>query len=115
MELSSRMKDYYDIYYITNKFEFDGVILTEALRKTFANREHNFTIEQFERIMNFKDDAIMQKKWNGFIRKINIRTDNYSIILRTMMNFLEQPFTAAVENRIFNKHWFPTENKWYDS
>ena len=47
MEFSSRMKDYYDIYYIANKFDFDGEILTEALRKTFANREHRFTLAQF--------------------------------------------------------------------
>ena len=33
MEFSSRMKDYYDIYYLANKFDFDGAILTEALRK----------------------------------------------------------------------------------
>ncbi len=35
MEFSSRMKDYYDIYYLANKFNFDGATLTEALRKTF--------------------------------------------------------------------------------
>ena len=34
MEFSSRMKDYYDIYYIANKFDFDGNVLTEALKKT---------------------------------------------------------------------------------
>ena len=27
------MKDYYDIYYLANKFDFDGVVLTEALKK----------------------------------------------------------------------------------
>ena len=33
MEFSSRMKDYYDIYYIANKFDFDGEILTEAVMR----------------------------------------------------------------------------------
>ena len=33
MEFSSRMKDYYDIYYLANKFDFDGATLTEALKK----------------------------------------------------------------------------------
>ena len=27
MEFSSRMKDYYDIYYLANKFDFDGNVL----------------------------------------------------------------------------------------
>ena len=51
MEFSSRMKDYYDIYYLAQKFNFDGATLTEALRKTFENRGHAFTTEQFERVI----------------------------------------------------------------
>ena len=61
MEFSSRMKDYYDIYYLANKFDFDGATLTEALRKTFENRGHTFTAEQFEQVMTFDSDEAMQK------------------------------------------------------
>lgn len=59
MEFSSRMKDYYDIYYLANKFDFDGVVLTEALKKTFENRGHVFTVEQFEQVMAFENDEAM--------------------------------------------------------
>ena len=55
------MKDYYDIYYLANKFDFDGKMLIEALRRTFQNREHNFAVEQFEQVMSFDEDAAMQK------------------------------------------------------
>ena len=112
MEFSSRMKDYYDLYYIANKFDFDGAVLTEALRKTFANREHNFTIEQFEQVMSFADDAAMQKKWKAFVRKINTKTDDYSTILKTIRNFLEKPFTAAAENKTFTECWSAANSKW---
>lgn len=73
MEFSSRMKDYYDIYYLANKFDFDGATLTEALKKTFENRGHSFTIEQFEQVMSFDNDEAMQKKWKAFVRKIDIK------------------------------------------
>ena len=112
MEFSSRMKDYYDIYYIANKFDFDGEVLTEALRKTFDNREHHFTVEQFKQVMSFADDAAMQKKWKAFVRKINAKTDDYSTILRTMWDFLEQPFTAAVENITFAERWSAANGEW---
>lgn len=112
MEFSSRMKDYYDIYYIANKFDFDGAVLTEALRKTFANREHHFTIEQFEQVMSFGDDAAMQKKWKAFIRKINTKTDDYGTVLKTIRNFLEQPFMAVVGGKTFTEKWDVTESKW---
>ena len=64
------MKDYYDIYYLANKFDFDGAILAEALRKTFENRGRAFTIEQFEQVMTFDSDEAMQKKWKAFCQKI---------------------------------------------
>ena len=79
MEFSSRMKDYYDIYYLANKFDFDGVTLTEALKKTFENRNHNFTIEQFEQMLEFDSDDAMQKKWKAFIKKINTKTDDLKL------------------------------------
>lgn len=55
------MKDYYDIYYLANKFDFDGTTLTEALKKTFENRGHSFTVEQFEQVLTFGNDDAMQK------------------------------------------------------
>ncbi|HNZ63379.1 MAG TPA: nucleotidyl transferase AbiEii/AbiGii toxin family protein, partial [Bacillota bacterium] len=61
MEFSSRMKDYYDLYYLANKFDFDGATLTEALKKTFENRGHQFTVERFEQVMTFGSDDTMQK------------------------------------------------------
>lgn len=96
MEFSSRMKDYYDIYYLANKFDFDGATLTEALKKTFENRGHSFTIEQFEQVMSFDNDKAMQKKWKAFVRKIDTKTDDYSTVLKTIKAFLTKPFTAAV-------------------
>lgn len=112
MEFSSRMKDYYDIYYIATKFDFDGGVLTEALRKTFSNREHSFTLEQFEQVMSFGDDVAMQKKWKAFVRKINTKTDDYGTILKTIRIFLEKPFTAAVEEKAFIEKWSAADGEW---
>lgn len=112
MEFSSRMKDYYDIYYLANKFDFDGKVLTEALRKTFTNREHNFTAEQFERVMGFDDDVAMQKKWKAFVRKIDTKTDDYSTVLRTIKAFLTKSFTAAVGGKEFTEKWSAANGEW---
>ena len=112
MEFSSRMKDYYDIYYIANKFDFDGKVLTEALKKTFANREHSFTVEQFEQVIGFADDDAMQKKWKAFVRKIDAKTDDYSTVLETIKAFLAKPFAAAAKNTEFTAQWIATNNEW---
>ena len=112
MEFSSRMKDYYDIYYLANKFDFDGATLTEALRKTFENRGHTFTAEQFEQVMAFDSDDAMQKKWKAFVRKIDTKTDDYGTVLRMIKEFLTEPFTAAILNDKFTKSWSANDNNW---
>ena len=112
MEFSSRMKDYYDIYYLANKFDFDGATLTEALRKTFENRGHTFTAEQFEQVMAFDSDDAMQKKWKAFVRKIDTKTDDYSTVLKTIKTFLIKPFTAAVVCKEFNEKWSANNGEW---
>lgn len=112
MEFSSRMKDYYDIYYLANKFDFDGATLTEALRKTFENRGHTFTAEQFELVTAFDSDEAMQKKWKAFVRKIDTKTDDYSVVLKTIKAFLTKAFTAAVKGKEFTEKWFAAENQW---
>ena len=112
MEFSSRMKDYYDIYYLANKFDFDGATLTKALKKTFENRGHSFTVEQFEQVMGFDRDGAMQKKWKAFTRKIDTKTDDYSIVLKTIKAFLIKPFTASVDAIEYPEQWIAAENQW---
>lgn len=112
MEFSSRMKDYYDIYYLAQKFDFDGATLTEALRKTFENRSHAFTVEQFGQVMDFGSDAEMQKKWKAFCRKIDTKTDDFDTVLKTIKVFLTEPFAAAVGSKEFAEKWFTTKEKW---
>lgn len=112
MEFSSRMKDYYDIYYLANKFEFDGVTLTEALKKTFTNRGHDFSVEQFEQVAGFGHDADMQKKWKAFCRKIDAKTDDYETVLKIIKAFLAEPLGAAIEQADFHKKWSAKKQIW---
>ena len=112
MEFSSRMKDYYDIYYLANKFDFDGKVLTEALKKTFENRGHAFTIEQFEQVLTFGSDDTMQKKWKAFCRKIDTQTDDFNTVLKIIEAFLTEPFTAAVRDKEFTGKWSVSKNEW---
>ena len=112
MEFSSRMKDYYDIYYLSNKFNFDGKVLTEALKKTFENRGHAFTLEQFDQVMGFADDSAMQKKWKAFVRKIDTKTDDYSTVLKNIKAFLSKPFAVAVKGKEFSEQWAAANSEW---
>lgn len=112
MEYSSRMKDYYDIFFIANKFDFDGEILTEALRKTFENRNHNFSANSFEQILTFGDALSMQKKWSAFTRKIDAPNESFDTVIDAIRVFLKQPFIAAISGETFDKKWCAKVGRW---
>ena len=114
MEISSRMKDYYDIYYLANKFDFNGAVLTEAILRTFENRNRQYTMEQFEQIMAFDSDDGMQKKWKAFSRKISSKTEDFKSVLDMIKLFLEEPFKAISEDRGYTKQWSATEQIWVE-
>lgn len=98
MEFSSRMKDYYDLYYILTHFDFDKDVLTEAMRKTFENRNHHFTMEQYDQVMSFGEDEAMNKKWNAFIKKIDSDSVDYKEILKVIENHLREPIKTVLAN-----------------
>ena len=111
MEFSSRMKDYYDIYYLANKFNFDGEMLVKAMLKTFENRNHVFTIEQFEQIISFNTNDVMKKKWVAFCKKIQIESE-FKCVLKTIKDFLFLPYQAVINKVEFKKRWSTDKQIW---
>ena len=109
---SGRLKEYYDIYYLSNKFDFDGATLTEALKKTFENRGHDFTADQFEQVIAFHGDEAMQKKWKAFVKKINTKTDDFKTVLDTIKRFMEDPFRAANGDTEYYGKWSAYNGVW---
>ena len=106
------MKDYYDLYYLANKFDFNGETLAEALKKTFENRGHKFTVEQFDQVMAFGSDDAMQKKWKAFKKKIDVKMEEFPFILQSINEFLCEPYTAVIKGTVFEKYWDANECSW---
>lgn len=90
----------------------DIAALKKSLKKTFENRGHAFTIEQFEQVMAFAENDAMQKKWKAFCRKIDTKTADFNAVLKTIKAFLIEPFTAAVENKEFEEKWTAVDGRW---
>lgn len=40
------------------------------------------------------------------------RTDDFNTVLKSIKEFLTEPFTAAVENKEFEEKWTALESKW---
>ena len=63
MELGSRMKDYYDIYYLASMYSFDARKLQEAVFATLQKRGTNYMADTVIKVYGFDQNQDMQKKW----------------------------------------------------
>ncbi|MCC8192738.1 MAG: nucleotidyl transferase AbiEii/AbiGii toxin family protein [Ruminococcus sp.] len=69
-ELTSRMKDFYDIYYLSGAFDFDGAKLQTAIFETLQRRGTSYNKDSFKRIITLAEDEDMQKRWKYFLKTI---------------------------------------------
>jgi len=107
LELTSRMKDYYDIFYIAHTFEFDGRILQEAILETLKKRGTDYSRESFNNIMAFSNDEAMQTKWRQFLKKLKVNEPEFKEALQTMNYFLGEIWLAIINETEFFGQWHP--------
>ena len=112
MEFSSRMKDYYDILFISRRFDFDGSTLYEAISQTFRNRNRNFSIDQYDQLVALGNDSAMQKKWLAFLKKITSSDDNFTDVMESIDVFLREVVSSAIERQVFTKKWNAISSRW---
>ncbi|MDP3150014.1 MAG: nucleotidyl transferase AbiEii/AbiGii toxin family protein [Ignavibacteria bacterium] len=87
---TSRMKDFYDILYFAEHYEFNKTLLREAIRTTFSQR--NTDIEKRKNIyeVKFKSDEQLQKYWVAFLDRNKLTTDiNFANIVDKLKSFIE--------------------------
>lgn len=109
MELSSRMKDYYDIFYLANTFSFEGRKLQEAIFETLQKRRTPYELGSLERIYSFKNDYEVKKKWGLFIKNTLKKNVDFETVLKAIYDFLTPVYTAILAEDEFFKVWNPIE------
>lgn len=112
LELTSRMKDFFDIHYLAHTFDFSGYNLQIAIEQTLRNRNTYFSSESLEKISDLKDNLDMNTRWKHFTKTINSPDMNFGEILGTIDTFLSPVWEAVVSGRIFSKEWNCKTSSW---
>jgi len=112
MEATSRMKDFFDIYYLSNMFEFDGEVLQEAVFKTLEHRETIYDAESFERIKAFKENDFLLNLWNNYQSGMDDIKPEFSVVIDRLEEFIGPVFTAIVNENEFLMRWSNISNLW---
>jgi hypothetical protein len=67
---NSRMKDFYDLWFLSRRFGFDGGTLHKAIHATFARRQTVLSDElPYPLTDAFAKDVTKQTQWAAFLRK----------------------------------------------
>ena len=110
-ELTGRMKDFYDIYYLARTFDFEGTKLRAAIFETLKKRETPYDRDSFKRILALSEDEDMQKRWRYFLKNIKDDTLEFAVVIKEMQKFLEPVFDAIVDEEEWKKNW-TFKQKW---
>ena len=113
-ELNSRMKDFYDIWSLSQQFEFDSSKLSEAIRLTLKNRE----TELPQRLPAFSEIFIQTKQtqWSAYRRKKRLENSptNFANVVLQIKKFLEPIVSNIKQGVTLSSKWNapgPWENK----
>ena len=66
--LNSRMKDYYDLYYLLSKKLYNNDTLKEAIKKTFSKRNTDINIIN-QRMQEIEESDFLKDLWNNYANK----------------------------------------------
>jgi len=112
-ELSSRMKDYYDIYYLQKRFNFDGPELSEAITETFKRRNTDISDLKYIFSEDFARNEDKQKQWIAFLRKNNLsEPGEFSLVIKYLKSFLAPVVSAVIRQESFNRMWDFEKKQW---
>ena len=96
-ELTGRMKDFYDIYYLSQAFNFDGRSLQEAIMQTLSTRGTPYECDSFDRVVALAKDSDMQVKWRYFLKTIKGKEIAFADVITALDRFLRPVWNAIVD------------------
>lgn len=108
---TSRMKDFYDIYYLSGIFDFEGEILIEAVKSTLDHRNRELPDDVFAEIEDFKNNDALNTQWKAFdpVKKSGLLFDD---ALDRLIAFLEPIYQNILGETDFDKRWSCESKMW---
>lgn len=109
---NSRLKDFYDLWILSQNFEFDGAVLSGALRRTFERRQTALSGEMPVALTEkFSRDTAKMAQWKAFGKRI-FASDLPPLheITEQLQRFLLPVAAGAIAGN-FEEQWTP-QNGW---
>jgi predicted nucleotidyltransferase component of viral defense system len=103
-EANSRMKDFYDVRFLSLRFEFDGKTLVEAIGATFDRRKTRLP-DVVPAALTDEFAAAKTPQWNAFSGRNNLTAEPFSAVVSAIRVFAATPLLASRGEGGFLGHW----------
>jgi predicted nucleotidyltransferase component of viral defense system len=108
--LNSRLKDYYDIWLLSEVMKFDSIILEDAINKTFTKRNTKIPKER-PFVLSQEYGMSSQRIWANFLSKsfdkTVTETGDFALIIEKIWSFLQFPVINYFKEIKTKKTWIP--------
>ena len=95
---NSRMKDFYDIWLLSQSFPFDDDRLARAIAATFERRETEIPAELPDALTPaFAEDEQKQRQWNTFVENVALRPGSLADVITSAARFIMPHAIAAAK------------------
>ncbi len=112
-EMNSRMKDFYDVWQLSRQHEFDGLMLSEAIKRTIFNRDVALPVS----VVAFTEVFAVDKQplWTAFRKRLGLEyiPTDFRIVVRGVSDFLQPVLASLTIEYLFDKYW-STLYRWSD-
>lgn len=111
-QLNSRMKDFFDIYMLSERFDFDGRALYEALHETFDRRGTAYEREAIVFTEGFYLAEEKQKQWVAFVKRTTKTEISFEQVMNRLKDFIYPVYESLLEEKEFFRHWRAIRKNW---
>lgn len=111
---NSRMKDFFDIWYLTRTYPFNARILSGSIAATFAARGISLPVGPITALTpEFAEDRSKQTQWAAFIRQAAIAAETPGLpeIVKHLSGFFEPLLAGLRQGKVSELAWNP-KNGW---
>lgn len=111
-ELTGRMKDFYDIFYLSRTFDFDGAKLQSAIQQTLHNRGTTYGKDSFDHIFALADYPEMHTKWRYFLRSLGNSELDFTAVIQEISAFLLPVWQKMMAEEPMTGVWYAEKASW---
>lgn len=105
---NTRLKDFFDLWYLSRNFSFDGPQLATALTRTFARREMTLPTGTPAGLTD-EFATLRAVQWTAFVRRNALGSVELSAVLQAVRTFALPPLRAAATQASFAERWTPAD------